>query len=271
MKLNEINIRDPFILVCDNMYYMYGSRAKNQIGFDVYKSSDLVEWSEPKTIFEKYDGFWGTVDFWAPEVHFYNGKFYMLATFRAEGKRRGTQILVSDTPDGKFVPHSDGAVTPEDWDCLDGTLYIEDGKPYMVFCHEWIQIKDGEVCAVLLSEDLKKAVGKPFKLWKATDAPWIKSMTENNDFITDGPYLYKKGEELYCIWSSFSNKGYSEGLAKSDNGKIQGNWSVCDDLIYENDGGHGMIFDTLEGEKCFIFHAPNKPGSERPVIKKFEL
>jgi hypothetical protein len=26
---------------------------------------------------------------------------------------------------------------------LDGTLWVEDGVPYMIFCHEWIQITDG--------------------------------------------------------------------------------------------------------------------------------
>lgn len=47
MKLNEINIRDPFILKEKNIYYLYGTRAKNfgqnVGGFDVYKSTDLEQ------------------------------------------------------------------------------------------------------------------------------------------------------------------------------------------------------------------------------------
>ena len=33
---------------------------------------------------------------------------------------------------------------------LDGTLYVENGLPYMVYAHEWIQILDGTMEAVPL-------------------------------------------------------------------------------------------------------------------------
>ncbi len=62
MKLSEINIRDPFILVFKNKYFMYGSRVGVQTGFDVYESIDLENWSEPKSVFEITDKFWGTRD-----------------------------------------------------------------------------------------------------------------------------------------------------------------------------------------------------------------
>lgn len=74
MKISDINIRDPFALTHNGKYYMYGSRAVEQFGFDVYISSDLENWSEPKSIFERTEDFWGVKDFWAPEVHEYNGK-----------------------------------------------------------------------------------------------------------------------------------------------------------------------------------------------------
>lgn len=36
---------DPFILNCDTMYYVYGTKAGN--GIEVYKSKDLLTWSGP--------------------------------------------------------------------------------------------------------------------------------------------------------------------------------------------------------------------------------
>ena len=110
MRLSDINIRDPFVLTYGGRYYMYGTRAvvtwsqeiKDGYGFDVYESSDLSEWSGPKSIFENYDSFWGDYQFWAPEVHEYKGKFYLLATFAAKNRKRGTAILCSDTPNGEF-------------------------------------------------------------------------------------------------------------------------------------------------------------------------
>jgi len=123
MKRNEIHIRDPFILPWEGKYYMYGSRVGDnygehtwgdQFGFDVYVSDDLEDWSEPKRIFDRNPDFWGTKDFWAPEVHYYKGKFYLFASFKAEDRCRGTHILVSDTPDGRFVPVSKDPATPMD-------------------------------------------------------------------------------------------------------------------------------------------------------------
>ena len=141
MTFSEINIRDPFILLYKDKYYMYGSRVGVQKGFDVYISDDLINWSDAVSVFENYDEFWGDDQFWAPEVYLYNGTFYMFASFKDNKNHRGTAILKSKTPDGKFTEHSKGAVTPKDWSCLDGTLYVEDNVPYMFFCHEWTQVK----------------------------------------------------------------------------------------------------------------------------------
>lgn len=272
MKLNEINIRDPFVLPYNGKYYMYGSRVAVQTGFDVYISEDLVEWSEPKSLFEKNDDFWGICDFWAPEVHIYNGKFYMFASFKAPNAQRGTAILVCDTPDGEFKVHN-RRVTPEEWECLDGTLYVEDGVPYMVFCHEWIQVHNGEVCAVKMSKDLKETIGEPRLLWKAADAKWISAVgdKDSGNYVTDGPFLYKTHNGgLRSLWSSFSNGEYVLATATSANGSINGEWKIDDDLIYEKDGGHGMIFETFDGDKMIAMHIPNRHLDERPVFMKMQ-
>ena len=81
----------------------------------------------------------------------------MFVSFKADGVMRGTQILKAESPMGPFLVHSDGPVTPRDWSCLDSTLYVEDGVPYMVFCHEWSQpgVDDGEMCVIPLTDDLK--------------------------------------------------------------------------------------------------------------------
>ena len=276
MKKSEINIRDPFILTHNGKYYMYGTRAihtwteeiSDSYGFDVYVSDDLENWSEPKSIFEISESFWGKYKFWAPEVHEYKGKFYMFATFACPTRRRGTAILVSDTPDGTFREHSYGAVTPKDWECLDGTFYCEDGVPYIIFCHEWIQVKDGEICACRLSEDLKEAVGEPRVLWRASQGkPWV--IPHDKDcYVTDGPFMLKLSGELICLWSSFGKGGYVEAISRSSNGKISGEWTIDKKLLFEKNGGHGMIFEDLDGEYNFVYHSPNETPFERPCVRR---
>ena len=281
MKLNEINIRDPFILTEGGKYYMYGTRAvytwgdygePRDFGFDVYVSEDLENWSEAIPVFEYYDGFLGTLNFWAPEVHKYNEKFYMFASFYNENTTRGTAILVSNTPDGKFTLHSDGFITPDNWSSLDGTFYLEGDTPYMVFCHEWTQVTNGTVCAVELSKDLKCAVGEPILLWTAGDASWRYDIREGSGtYVTDGPFLINKNGRLISIWSSYYNGEYCEAIARSDNGSLLGKWSIDDKLILEKDGGHGMVFTDLQGNDNFLFHQPNDTPNERPAFVKIDL
>ena len=155
MKTEDINIRDPYVLPYNGMYYMYGSRTGEQFGFDVYKGTDLKNWSEGTSVLEGVEvQFENADDFWTPEVHIWNGKFYMFASLKNNNECRGTYIFSSDIPDGKFSVHS-GRITPKNWECLDGTFYVENGVPYMVFCHEWTQIGNGEVCAVELEKGFK--------------------------------------------------------------------------------------------------------------------
>ena len=273
MKLSNINIRDPFILPFNNKYYMYGSRVGVQTGFDVYESIDLENWSEPKSIFEISDDFWATTDAWAPEVHYYNNKFYMFASFKAPNVCRGTQILVCDTPNGKFVPLTEKPITPSDWECLDGTFYVDkQGNPHIVFCHEWVQIGNGTVCEMQLSPDLTRAVTEPRVLWSAKDYKDVSVVGKDiKGYVTDGPFLYRNSrDELLAVWSSFNNQGYSALVSKSDNGDIDGNWSVCDTPLSAVDGGHGMIFKAFDGKDYFIMHKPNKATLERPVITELK-
>ena len=268
MKNREINIRDPFVLVYNDKYYMYGTRADNfgqkTGGFDIYVGTDLENWSEPKEVFNSEKHGMNTWVNWAPEVHFYNGAFYLLATFTKSNGLRGTYILKSDTPDGEFVPHSDGAVTPWEWECLDGTLHFENGKIYCVFCHEHTQILDGAVCYVELSSDLTRAVTEPTELFAASS--FLKcEATEKDHCITDGPFLYRKKDgKLLMIWSTCDN-GYKQCVAQSDNGSVCGKWSHLPTL-FDDDGGHGMIFSDLKGNLKLTLHCPNISLQERPVF-----
>lgn len=274
MKLTDINIRDPYVLYENDTFYLYGTRAKSfgkkVGGFDVYKSYDLENWSEPTECFnsEKYN--MNKEVNWAPEVHKYKEKYYMFATFTKENNRRGTYILCADTPDGPFEPYSNDAVTPYDWECLDGTLYIDkSGKPYLVFCHEHTQIIDGTICYIQLSDDLKTSVGEPRHIFNGSDPYYIPKKPDGEHYITDGPFMYRtNADELIMIWSTFIDGKYAQCMAKSDNGEIDGKFIHLDPLI-TNDGGHGMVFKTND-DFYLTYHSPNKTDYERPVFRKIK-
>lgn len=273
MKLTDINIRDPFVILEDGKYYMFGTRGNEcwgkGTGLDVYISDDLENWSGPTLAFDPPSDFWADRNFWAPEVHKYQNKFYMFVSFKSETKHRGTQVLISDNPEGPYRIHGKRPITPESWECLDGTFYLsKSGKPYMVFCHEWTQVGDGEICAIEMTSDLTSAVGDPMLLFKASDAEWIKSVTgKPGDYVTDGPFMHRSsGGDLFMLWSADDENGYVEALAKSSNGEIDGKWTQVCRLVKRFSGGHGMIFKTKDGSEKLIMHSPDISLKERPFI-----
>lgn len=292
LTLDEINIRDPFILTdnANRIYYMYRTcdsitaGGKVRGGVEVFTSRDLKNWDGPQTVMRIPDGNGLTGTVWAPEVHKYNGKYYLFATINSDivwKKRkegwpdytwRGTQIFHADSPEGPFKPFSKFVTTPTDWMALDGTLWVEDGTPYMVFCHEWVQTEDGTMEAVELLPDLSAMASLPQTLFYGSAPDWSTGIEPSpgspKGYITDGCFLYRtKTGKLLMIWSSFSNGDYAIGIAESATGSVKGPWRQQDKPLFVKNGGHGMIFRTLDGALKLVLHQPNSPlGAERAKI-----
>ena len=66
------------------------------------------------------------------------------------------------------------------------------------------------------------------------------------------------------IWSSFGEKGYLQSVLRSDNGKLSGKW-LPQKLLFDTDGGHGMIFRGFDGQLRLALHHPNT-GPERLTL-----
>lgn len=283
LRLDEIQIRDPFLLPLpeEDVHYLFGSTDADiwnppATGFDCYRSTDLTVWEGPIPAFRPPAGFWSDRNFWAPEVHRYRERFFMFATFKADGVARGTQILVADEPAGPYRPWSDGPVTPRDWECLDGTLHVDDdGSPWIVYCHEWVQVGDGEVVAQRLSEDLRGTADDPVLLFHASEAAWARPLQHRllppgvNGYVTDGPFLHRLASgALLMLWSSHGEAGYAMGVARSASDGVLGPWEQQPEPIWARDGGHGMIARTLHGDLLLTLHQPNRTPDERPVLRR---
>ncbi len=296
LRTEDIRIRDPFIYtdVEAKKYYLYAQmdnrlgndRAEEQSkGVEVYVSTDLKLWEEPSTVLLLPNKFWARNMVWAPEMHAYQGKFYMFVTLTSSDtligqmspagednwpkfNKRGTQIFVADSPLGPFKPFDNRPHTPENWMALDGTLFEENGKPFMIFCHEWVQIQDGSMDFIQLENDLSGTVGKPKMMFRASTAKWVADRLSK---VTDGCFMHKTiNGRLIMIWSSFGTNGYAIGIAESKSGQLKGPWMQQDELLFKENGGHGMIFRSLDNKLLLALHQPNGPsGKER--LKLFEL
>ena len=278
MTLPEIQLRDPFIVPdpATGRYLLFGTSGFGEVahgGFVARTSRDLVNWSEASPALAPADGPAGATYFWAPEVHAYRGRWYLIGSFMhgtvvTRPEQRYSRIYVADRPEGPFRPLTDGPITPAGWLSIDATLHVEpDGTPWLVFVREWVQVTDGEMHALPLTPDLRAPVGAPRLLFRASEAAWSRPQTYETfrDFrVTDGPWLHRPATGgLLMLWSSFGAGGYLTGVARSASGTVTGPWVQSAEPLFKADGGHGMLFRTLDGGLTMALHTPNQPGRER--------
>ena len=266
MELGEINVRDPFIVNCGDGYLMTGTIYHynySDSGMCVgWKSADLKSWDGPFTLIDGKNSVYS--DFWAPEIHKVGGRFFLLVTLRPAGGKRGVYLFISDRADGGYKPAA--RLTPEDENCLDGTIYAKDGKIYFTYCREYTDVKDGQILSSVFDEkdfDIKPCkmnempcIARSGKLlFKGSDNTFRPTLKKQK--VTDGPFYFERDGGLYLLWSTHLAGGtYALLAAKSVNGEPDGEFTQLG-AVYEKNGGHAMVFTDRKGADMLVLHAPN--------------
>ncbi|QKZ13704.1 glycoside hydrolase family 43 protein [Spirosoma sp. KUDC1026] len=270
VPLDSIRLSDPFILADKktNTYYMTGT------GGMLWKSPDLKRWEGPYAIAQTDPNSWMGPKpmIWAAELHNVKSKYYYFATFTNRAvkidtvgqnviERRASHVLVSDKPGGPYVPMRDATYLPPDKPTLDGTYWVDkDGKPYMVYCYEWLQNGNGTIEKIELKPDLSGSIGTGKLLFRASDSPWSREKDatghDRPNKVTDGPFLFvTKTGRLGMLWTSWIYDVYTQGVAYSESGTLDGPWLQEKEPITPPNIGHGMLFRTFDGKLLLSAHS----------------
>ena len=283
---DSIRLSDPFVLADKKTktYYMTGT------GGMMWKSKNLRTWSGPYMVTKTDPHSWmgPRPMIWAAEIHPYKGKYYYFATFTNRAvqidtvannviDRRSSHVLVSDTPEGPYVPMADPTYLPADKPTLDGTFWVDkDGKPYMVYCYEWLQNLNGTIEKIELKSDLSGSVGVGKVLFRASDSPWSRERTidgaDRPNKVTDGPFLFTTSTgRLGMLWTSWIYDKYTQGVAYSESGTLDGPWIQEPAPITPENFGHGMLFTDFKGHLLMAVHSHDKKGENTIRIPHFFL
>ena len=76
--------------------------------------------------------------------------------------------------------------------------------------------------------------------------------------------------QLFMLWSSFTDTGYTTGVAVSDSGKVAGPWRHQPEPLFRKDGGHAMMFRAFDGALVVSLHSPNRSPDERCQLFEVE-
>ena len=138
--LGVTGIGDPFILYDNGVYYLYATSLGT--GFRVWKSSNASSWTGAGTAYQKSATSFGSVNYWAPEVYKYNGRYYMFYSAQYEKAGGGTSYAIgcasADKPTGPFTDIVPGRpVYSPGYAVIDANvLFDRNGKIYLYYSRD---------------------------------------------------------------------------------------------------------------------------------------
>ena len=289
VHFNDLTMSDPYIYPDPETktYYLTSSGGR------MWKSKDLVMWEGPYNVIDLSGTWCEKAGFAAAaEIHKVGDYYYYAGTWSDHGDlieqvprrynvpHNQTYLLRSENVEGPYVPFS---VTPgydyqpREWDCIDGTLYEEDGRIYMVFVHEWTQIIDGTMDYIELSSDLTHTISDhPVTLFRASEAPYCGEMNGLGEatfglkmpgWVTDGPQLFRtQTGRLGMLWSTWGEERYLQAVCYSESGTIDGPWVQEPEPFLSNNSGHGMLFRDFDGKLLYVVHHAEGDGPRKPQL-----
>lgn len=252
----KVQFGDPFILLHEGTYYAYGTNAHD--GIEVYTSEDLKYWKKQKQLALHKDNSYGEKWFWASEVYFVNGKFYMY--YSAE---EHICVATADSPFGPFKQSKKEPMLANK--AIDNSLFIDDdGKSYLLYVNfdnpglsTWIAELEEDL--VTIKQETKRKIIETSQDWERV-----------HPSVNEGPYILKHKGKYYMTYSgnSYESQFYGVGLAKSDS--LLGKWTKYDkNPIFQKPGnlvgvGHSAMFRDKKGNLKIVFHAHNDTNNIHP-------
>lgn len=274
------NIGDPFVLrTQDGTYYCYATSAPD--GFKAWSSSDLVHWTDLGYVYQRKADSWGGSDFWAPEVVFHDGKYFMHYSARwRENQSLRMGVAISDSPAGPFVDVFNRPMFDFGYAAIDGHVFFdEDGRKYFYYSRDCSEnIVEGRheshLYAAELNDDLLSfktepiRITKPEQAWETRhDAQWR---------WNEGPFVLKQRGKYYLMYSAnfYASRDYSVGYAVSEHPTGPFVKAAQNPILFSNNPeisgpGHNSVAPSPDGKELFIvYHVhtdPAHPGGDRQV------
>lgn len=249
----DIVAADPHVILHEGVYYLYPTCGGK--GYEVFTSTNLVEWKHRGRCFEDQRG-----GVWAPDVFHHargDGRFYLYYTVGPLNHKQ-VGVAVADNPLGPFedkqilVENAIDAHLFEDWG---GALYLY-----------YTDVARGNRIFVQPMKNPLRMKGEP-KLVIQPAAPWETARGR----VTEAPWMLKRADTYYLMYSGSGADGpqYAIGYATSDSPLGPFEKHPGNPIVKEGGGvfgpGHHCVVEGPGGELWMVYHQKksDEPGWER--------
>lgn len=273
---NITNIGDPFILKHQETYYLYATSLV-KTGFKVWESANLVEWKLAGVALDRNHpaNKWGKGNFYAPEVIFHKGKFYMTYSAISGNGAMKIRVAVSDSPTGPFINWSEPFLPDDKFSYIDGNILIDEENIYLYFV--MLDVPDPvsrrkrfQIMVSQLTEDFKGLATHP-------QVALLPSQKWEKRIVNEGPFAMKHEGIYYLMYSAcaYFDPDYAVGYATATSPlgpwtKYQHNPILKKDPKLKVSGpGHNSVTVSPDGKELLVvYHTHTRyssPGGNRNV------
>ncbi|NLX66808.1 MAG: family 43 glycosylhydrolase [Bacteroidales bacterium] len=257
-----IPLADPFILLYNDTYYLYGTGAGN--GIEVMTSDDLKIWKRASNPEERLalhkDDSYGDRWFWAPEVYYIEEKEKFYIYYSAE---EHICVAISDSPLGPFIQEEKKPML-EGEKAIDNSLFIDDdGVPYLFFS----RFNDGlNIWVAELEKDLITIKAETLHPCIHVSQEWEQVWPR----VNEGAFVIKHNGTYFLTYSanSYESQFYAIGCATATD--IMGEWrKYPHNPLLQKPGnlvgvGHSAMFKDKKGDWKIVFHAHQSESAIHP-------
>lgn len=246
---------DPSVIRVGDDYWATATSSEWGPLFPILHSRDLVNWELKGHMFSEKPE-WSSQNYWAPELEFYKGKYYVYYVGRNPANNRlHVAVGTATNPLGPWTDH--GTLIGQEDGSIDGIIETDEkGDRYMLWKNDGNSRNQPTfIYAQKLSEDGLKLVGEMKQLIR-NDQAWEGKLIEGPDVLKHGDYFYLFYAGAGCCGSQCS---YGTGVARSKS--LLGPYEKYskNPIIGHNDNwrcpGHGTIVSTADGRNFFLYHA----------------
>ncbi|MBA4148958.1 MAG: family 43 glycosylhydrolase [Verrucomicrobia bacterium] len=246
---------DPSVIRVGEDYWATATASEWAPLFPILHSRDLINWELKGHVFSEKPT-WSKQNYWAPELEYHKGTFFVYYTGRNPKDNR-LHIAVATAPDalGPWTDH--GPMIGQEDGSIDGIIETDEkGDRYMLWKNDGNSRNEPTfIYAQKLSEDGLKLVGEMKQLIR-NDQPWEGKLIEGPDVLKRGDYFYMFYAGAGCCGKQCS---YGTGVARSKS--LLGPYEkyAKNPIVTHNDEwrcpGHGTIVSTPDGRDFFLYHA----------------
>ena len=247
---------DPSVILVGNDYWATATSSEWAPLYPILHSKNLVDWETVGHVFPDKAPAWAEAHFWAPEITYDKGKYYIYYTAKKKGGNLCIGVASATNPTGPYKDH--GALVCQEVGSIDAfPIRDEKGELYMVWKEDGNSQKlPTPIWGQRLNEERTALIGEKFELFRNDPKTWEGGLVE-------GPFILRRGGYYYTFYSGDACCGrgctYGVGVARSKT--LRGPWEKysANPIMKQNEtwkcAGHGSVVSDPQGRDFYLYHA----------------